>query len=134
MARNFTLSEVHSVLSLIVNKTPDFTYDTLGCHYADFPEHDLVPIGSCIIGALLDYLGLLGLVPPARNDVSCISIFPILEEAGITFDADARVLMTYVQGHQDGGMAWGLALSKATDEVREEALAEFKATNPVFGL
>lgn len=69
---------------------------------------------SCIIGMVIDYLGLREQFLAERENWEGTPGVRVLESLGVTFDAQTRHLLDEAQTQQDRGETWGDAVELAT--------------------
>lgn len=105
MSRNVSFGEVQVALTSIARRNP--TKVNTGQQYRTATGE------RCLVGAALDALALP--TPPVFSTVNGSSVAELeawlrRSSAAVTFDPDARVLLSRVQGLADRGSTWGDAV------------------------
>lgn len=112
-----TYERVNELLDeAIAEKGADYVYEDENgsrqdCKYVHhFPGEDPVP--GCIAGNVLHRAG----VPLGEfNRVESLAVAPLLDLLGVRMPDEAVSLLAEIQGRQDKGWTWGLAVDAARD-------------------
>ena len=84
------------------------------CSYFWPPKADAQQVHpSCIVGHVIDYLGLREKFLTQQEDLEGGPAANALKKLGVQLTDRARVLIEEVQSYQDGGEYWGEAVSQA---------------------